>query len=135
MAFHFQEVAGAQGGLIAFAGSQAVVAAVALEATAGELLAALAVAEAAGVVVVFQVWQLLAADVAFQQQAGLVVVVVAACDAAGAGFKPDRKALDDRVVGDHAVALIKTSRRQARKAGLVVTKASPSISASSSILS
>src|SRR5690554_3596384 len=82
VALEFEEVAAAQGRLVAVAGSLAVVAAVTLEAALGQVLAAGAVGEAAGVVVVFQVGQLFTAGLAFQQQAGLLVVVVAAGDAA-----------------------------------------------------
>src|SRR5690606_4851235 len=87
VALEFEEVAAAQGRLVAVAGGLAVVAAVAFEAALGQVLAAAAVGEAAGVVVVFQVGQLFTAGLAFQQQAGLLVVVVAAGDAAGAGFQ------------------------------------------------
>src|SRR5690554_4587125 len=58
VALQFEEVAAAQGWLVAVAGGLAVVAAVAFEATLGQVLAAAAVGEAAGVVVVFQVGQL-----------------------------------------------------------------------------
>src|SRR5690554_3695283 len=61
VALQFEEVAAAQGRLVAVAGSLAVVAAVAFEAALGQVLAAAAVGEAAGVVVVFQVGQLFSA--------------------------------------------------------------------------
>src|SRR5690554_6031456 len=66
VALEFEEVAAAQGRLVAVAGSLAVVAAVTLEAALGQVLAAAAVGEAAGVVVVFQVGQLFTAGLAFQ---------------------------------------------------------------------
>src|SRR5690606_126527 len=122
VALQFEEVAAAQGRLVAVAGSLAVVAAVAFEAALGQVLAAAAVGEAAGVVVVFQVGQLFSAGLTFQQQAGLLVVVVAAGDAAGAGFQADAEALDHRLIGDHAVALIKAGGRQAREHRLVVAE-------------
>src|SRR5690606_17436657 len=122
VALEFEEVAAAQGWLVAVAGSLAVVAAVAFEAALGQVLAAAAVGEAAGVVVVFQVGQLLTAGLTFQQQAGLLVVVVAAGDAAGAGFQADAEALDHRLIGDHAVALIKAGGRQSREHRLVVAE-------------
>src|SRR5690554_2677201 len=118
----FEEVAAAQVWLVAVAGGLAVVAAVAFEAALGQVLAAAAVGEAAGVVVVFQVGQLFTAGLAFQQQASLVGVVVAAGDAAGAGFQADAEALDHRLIGDHAVALIKAGRRQSREHRLVVAE-------------
>src|SRR5690554_5277392 len=120
VALQFEEVAAAQGRLVAVAGGLAVVAAVAFQAALGQVLAAAAVGEAAGVVVVFQVGQLFTAGLAFQQQAGLLVVVVAAGDAAGAGFQADAEALDHRLIGDHAVALIKAGGRQSREHRLVV---------------
>src|SRR5690554_4125292 len=122
VALEFEEVAAAQSRLVAVAGSLAVVAAVTLEAALGQMLAAAAVGEAAGVVVVFQVGQLFTAGLAFQQQAGLLVVVVAAGDAAGAGFQADAEALDHRLIGDHAVALIKAGGRQSREHRLVVAE-------------
>src|SRR5690554_7070538 len=122
VALEFEEVAAAQGRLVAVAGSLAVVAAVAFEAALGQVLAAAAVGEAAGVVVVFQVGQLFTAGLTFQQQASLVGVVVAAGDAAGAGFQADAEALDHRLIGDHAVALIKAGGRQAREHRLVVAE-------------
>src|SRR5690554_1725191 len=122
VALEFEEVAAAQVWLVAVAGGLAVVAAVAFEAALGQVLAAAAVGEAAGVVVVFQVGQLFTAGLAFQQQAGLLVVVVAAGDAAGAGFQADAEALDHRLIGDHAVALIKAGGRQAREYRLVVAE-------------
>src|SRR5690554_6494172 len=122
VALHFEEVAAAQGRLVAVAGGLAVVAAVAFEAALGQVLAAAAVGEAAGVVVVFQIGQLFTAGLAFQQQASLVGVVVAAGDAAGAGFQTDAEALDHRLIGDHAVALIKAGGRQAREYRLVVAE-------------
>src|SRR5690554_5250046 len=122
VALEFEEVAAAQSRLVAEAGSLAVVAAVTLEAALGQVLAAAAVGQAAGVVVVFQVGQLFTAGLAFQQQAGLLVVVVAAGDAAGAGFQEDGRALDHRLIGDHAVALIKAGGRQAREHRLVVAE-------------
>src|SRR5690606_27389265 len=120
VALEFEEVAAAQGRLVAVAGSLAVVAAVAFEAALGQLLAAGAVGEAPGVVVVFQVGQLFGPSLAFQLQAGLLVVVVAAGDTAGAGFQADAEALDHRLIGDHAVALIKAGGRQTREHRLVV---------------
>src|SRR5690554_1841361 len=122
VALQFEEVAAAQGWLVAVAGGLAVVAAVAFEAALGQVLAAAAVGEAAGVVVVFQVGQLLTAGLTFQQQASLVGVVVAAGDAAGAGFQTDAEALDHRLIGDHAVALIKAGGRQAREYRLIVAE-------------
>src|SRR5690554_5254346 len=122
VALQFEEVAAAQSRLVAEAGSLAVVAAVTLEAALGQVLAAAAVGEAAGVVVVFQVGQLLTAGLTFQQQASLVGVVVAAGDAAGAGFQADAEALDHRLIGDHAVALIKAGGRQSREHRLVVAE-------------
>src|SRR5690554_3943327 len=122
VALEFEEVAVAQSRLVAVAGGLAVVAAVAFEAALGQVLAAAAVGEAAGVVVVFQVGQLFSAGLTFQQQAGLLVVVVAAGDAAGAGFQADAEALDHRLIGDHAVALIKAGRRQSREHRLVVAE-------------
>src|SRR5690606_36191132 len=122
VALEFEEVAAAQGRLVAVAGSLAVVAAVAFEAALGQLLAAGAVGEAPGVVVVFQVGQLFGPSLAFQLQAGLLVVVVAAGDTAGAGFQADAEALDHRLIGDHAVALIKAGGRQAREHRLVVAE-------------
>src|SRR5690606_33476494 len=122
VALEFEEVAAAQSRLVAVAGSLAVVAAVAFEAALGQVLAAAAVGEAAGVVVVFQVGQLFTAGLAFQQQASLAGVVVAAGDAAGAGCQADAEALDHRLIGDHAVALIKADRRQAGEHRLVVAE-------------
>src|SRR5690554_1214424 len=122
VALEFEEVAAAQSRLVAVAGGLAVVAAVAFEAALGQVLAAAAVGEAAGVVVVFQVGQLFSAGLTFQQQAGLLVVVVAAGDAAGAGFQADAEALDHRLIGDHAVALIKAGGRQAGEYRLVVAE-------------
>src|SRR5690606_5691568 len=122
VAVQFEEVAAAQGRLVAVAGGLAVVAAVAFEAALGQVLTATAVGEAAGVVVVFQVGQLLTAGLAFQQQAGLLVVVVAAGDTAGAGFQADAEALDHRLIGDHAVALLEAGGLQSGKAGLVVAE-------------
>src|SRR5690606_4959809 len=119
-ALQFEKVAAAQGRLVAVGGGLAVVAAVAFGAARGLVLAAAAVGEAAGVVVVFQVGQLFTAGLTFQQQAGLLVVVVAAGDTAGAGFQADAEALDHRLIGDHAVALIKAGGRQAREHRLVV---------------
>src|SRR5690606_38414144 len=115
VALVFEEVAAAQVWLVAVAGGVAGVAAVAFGAALGQVRAAAAVGEAAGVVVVFQVGQLLTAGLTFQQQASLVGVVVAAGDAAGAGFQTDAEALDHRLIGDHAVALIKAGGRQARE--------------------
>src|SRR5690554_6770980 len=122
VALEFEEVAAAQSRLVAVAGSLAVVAAVAFEAALGQVLAAAAVGEATGVVVVFQVGELFSSGLTFQQQAGLLVVVVAAGDAAGAGFQADAEALDHRLIGDHAVALIKAGRRQSREHRLVVAE-------------
>src|SRR5690554_6561926 len=122
VALEFEEVAAAQSWLVAVAGSLAVVAAVAFEAALGQVLAAAAVGQAVGVVVVFQVGQLFTPGLTFQQQAGLVGVVVAAGDAAGAGFQADAEALDHRLIGDHAVALIKAGGRQAREYRLVVAE-------------
>src|SRR5690606_37433878 len=98
------------------------VGAVACEAGVGQVLAAVAVVEVYVVVGVFQVGQLFTPGLAFQQQAGLLVVVVAAGDAAGAGFQADAEALDHRLIGDHAVALIKAGGRQAREYRLVVAE-------------
>src|SRR5690606_3646050 len=122
VALEFEEVAAAQGRLVAVGGGLVVVAAVAFEAALGQLLAAGAVGEAAGVVVVFQVGQPLGPGLTFQLQAGLVGVVVAAGDAAGAGFQSYAEALDHRLIGDHAVALVEADRAQSREYGLVVAE-------------
>ena len=66
VALQFQEVAAAQGWLVAVAGGQVVVAAVAFQGAAGQVFAAAAVGELAGVVVVFQIGQLVAAGFAFE---------------------------------------------------------------------
>ncbi|MNZ66989.1 hypothetical protein D3C78_852240 [compost metagenome] len=100
-----EEVPAAQYRLVAVALGQLVVAAVALQGAAGQMLAAGAVGEAAGVVVVLQVRHELAGGGAFQLQARLLEVVVAAADPAGAGFQAHAEALDHRLVGDHAAVL------------------------------
>ncbi|MNZ81177.1 hypothetical protein D3C78_998360 [compost metagenome] len=122
MLSEFEEVAAAQGRLVAVALGQLVVGAVALQGASGQVLAARTVAEAPGVVVVLQVRCELAGEDALHLQARLLEVVVAAADPTGAGFQAYGEALDHRPVGHQAGVLLVGHRRQSGEYRLVVTE-------------
>src|SRR5690606_8141553 len=98
---------------------QAVVGAVGFQLPGGQVVAAGAVHAAAGVGVVFQNRQGVGLGLACHEQTGFFEVVVAAAEVAGAGLQAQVETLDDRLVGDHAAALVEAGGCQFGEDGLV----------------